>query len=103
MHYSIKVSFALANLFFIRRSDCVPFIVQSLSSNYGLVLGGYGPGYEELRKIEVVRHNKVCPEVIRYEYFRITFVSCAKYNLNAMLTLLQILYLTNFYLYVVTK
>ena len=78
MHYSIKVSFALANLFFIRRSDCVPFIVQSLSSNYGLVLGGYGPGYEELRKIEVVRHNKVCPEVIRYEYFRITFVSCAK-------------------------
>jgi len=64
MQYSIKVSFVLANLFLVRRSDCVPFIVQSLSSNYGLVLGGYGPGYEELRKIEVVRHNKVCPEVI---------------------------------------
>ena len=77
MQYSIKVSFVLANLFLVRRSDCVPFIVQSLSSNYGLVLGGYGPGYEELRKIEVVRHNKVCPEVIRYEKFQINFVSCA--------------------------
>ena len=44
---------------------CDPFIVQSLSSNYGLVLGGYGPGYEELRKVEVVRLNKVCPDVIR--------------------------------------
>ena len=48
-------------------ASSVPFIVQTLSSRYGLVLGGYGPGYEELRKIEVVRHNKVCPEVIRYE------------------------------------
>ena len=44
---------------------CSPFIVQSLSSNYGLVLGGYGPGYEELRKVEVVKHNKVCPDAIR--------------------------------------
>ena len=44
---------------------CVPFIVQSLSSNYGLVLGGYGPGYEELREVEVVRHDKVCPDIVR--------------------------------------
>ena len=50
---------------FSEKSYCVPFVVQSLSSNYGLVLGGYGPGYEELRKVEVVRHNKVCPDVIR--------------------------------------
>ena len=48
-----------------KESYCVPFIVQSLSSNYALVLGGYGPGYEELRKVEVVKHNKVCPDVIR--------------------------------------
>ena len=48
-----------------KKSYCVPFIVQSLSSNYALVLGGYGPGYEELRKVEVVKHNKVCPDVIR--------------------------------------
>ena len=47
------------------KSYCVPFIVQSLSSNYALVLGGYGPGYKELRKVEVVKHNKVCPNVIR--------------------------------------
>ena len=50
---------------FSKESYCVPFIVQSLSSNYALVLGGYGPGYEELRKVEVVKHNKVCPNVIR--------------------------------------
>ena len=50
---------------FVGGCFCVPFIVQSLSSNYGLVLGGYGPGYEELREVEVVRHNKVCPNVIR--------------------------------------
>ena len=52
-------------IFFAKNSTCVPFIVQSLSSNYGLVLGGYGPGYEELREVEVVRHNKVCPDVVR--------------------------------------
>ena len=45
--------------------SCV-HIVQSLSSNYALVLGGFGPGYEELRKVGVVKHNKVCPNVIRY-------------------------------------
>ena len=94
MQYSIKLTFVLANLFFLRRSDCVPFIVQSLSSNYGLVLGGYGPGYEELRKIEVVRHNKVCPEVIRYEGFRITFVSC---TIIIMSPLLQFVNLSNIF------
>ena len=52
-------------IFFAENSLCVPFIVQSLSSNYGLVLGGYGPGYEELREVDVVRHNKVCPDVVR--------------------------------------
>ena len=46
--------------------NCVPFIVQTLSSNYALVLGGYGPGYEELRHVEVVKHDKVCQNVIRY-------------------------------------
>ena len=43
----------------------VSFIVQSLSSNYALVLGGYGPGYEELREVEVVKHDGVCHGVIR--------------------------------------
>ena len=57
--------FALTIVVFTKNCFCVPFIVQSLSSNYGLVLGGYGPGYEELREVEVVRHNKVCPDIIR--------------------------------------
>ena len=56
---------AIVIFIFTTHSSGVPFIVQSLSSNYGLVLGGYGPGYEELREVEVVRHNKVCPDVIR--------------------------------------
>ena len=56
---------AIIILIISEKSYCDPFIVQSLSSNYGLVLGGYGPGYEELRKVEVVKHNKVCPDVIR--------------------------------------
>ena len=58
-------SLAIVVILFAQTSVAVPFIVQSLSSNYGLVLGGYGPGYEELRKVEVVRHNKVCPDVVR--------------------------------------
>ena len=48
-----------------RQTTSVPFIVQSLSSNYALVLGGYGPGYQELRSVEVVKHDKVCPNVIK--------------------------------------
>ena len=48
-----------------RQTQSVPFIVQSLSSNYALVLGGYGPGYQELRNVEVVKHDKVCPNVIK--------------------------------------
>ena len=39
-------------------------IVQSLSSSYAVVLGGYGPGYSELAMVEVVKHDKVCKEVI---------------------------------------
>jgi len=42
-----------------------PFVVQSLSSNYGIVLGGYGPGYKELREVEVVKHDKICSGVIK--------------------------------------
>ena len=43
----------------------VPFIVQTLSSRYAIVLGGYGPGYKEMREVEVVRHNQVCPDAIK--------------------------------------
>ena len=39
-------------------------IVQSLSSSYAVGLGGYGPGYSELAMVEVVKHDKVCKEVI---------------------------------------
>ena len=39
-------------------------IVQTLSSRYALVLGGYGPGYTELSQVDVVTHNKVCHGVI---------------------------------------
>jgi hypothetical protein len=51
---------------FLSESLAVPFIVQTLSSRYGLVLGGYGPGYTELRQVEVVKHDKVCANVVRY-------------------------------------
>lgn len=39
-------------------------IVQTLSSRYAIVLGGYGPGYTELSKVEVVRHDKVCHNAV---------------------------------------
>merc|ERR550532_1346528 len=39
-------------------------IVQSLSSSFAVVLGGYGPGYTELAMVEVVKHDKVCKNVI---------------------------------------
>jgi len=35
-------------------------IVQTLSSRYAVVLGGYGPGYTELSHVEVVKHDGVC-------------------------------------------
>ena len=35
-------------------------IVQTLSSRYAVVLGGYGPGYTELSQVEVVKHDGVC-------------------------------------------
>ena len=47
-------------------SSATPFIVQQLSSSYAIVLGGYGPGYTEMRQIDVVKHNKVCNQSIRY-------------------------------------
>ena len=37
---------------------------KSLSSRYAVVLGGYGPGYQELKEVEVVKHNKVCQGAI---------------------------------------
>lgn len=50
---------------FVPNSWAVPFVVQTLSSRYGLVLGGYGPGYKELREVEVVKHDKVCQGSIK--------------------------------------
>ena len=43
----------------------VPFVVQTLSSRYAIVLGGYGFQYEELSEVDIVRHDKICPNVIR--------------------------------------
>ena len=65
----------------------VPFIVQTLSSSYAIVLGGkknfvkliliiyqknffnfflgFGPGYKENRDVEIVKHDKVCPDAIK--------------------------------------
>ena len=66
LHVSVFVkSLIVLIIFSVKNCTSVPFIVQSLSSNYGLVLGGYGPGYEELKEVDVVRHNKVCPDVVR--------------------------------------
>jgi len=45
--------------------QAVPFIVQSLSSKYAIILGGYGYNYQELEEVEIVRHDKVCHNVIR--------------------------------------
>ena len=44
--------------------DIQSTIVQSLSSEYAVVLGGYGPGYSELSMVEVVKHDKVCRNII---------------------------------------
>ena len=49
----------------VPRALSTPFIVQSLSSRYAIVLGGYGPGYSELKRVEVVKHDKVCQNAIR--------------------------------------
>ncbi len=45
---------------FPRLATATPFVVQRLSSRYALLLGGYGPGYEELNEVEVVKHDRVC-------------------------------------------
>jgi len=50
--------FALTVLVLLHNSSAT--IVQTLSSRYAVVLGGYGPGYTELSMVEVVKHNKVC-------------------------------------------
>ncbi len=56
-----------------------PFVVQSLSSRAALVMGGYGPGYAEMKGAEVITHEGVCKGAIRYE--------CAKnIFLNSFLT-----------------
>ena len=56
----------LISLLFAQKAVSVPFVVQSLSSSYAIILGGYGPGYKELREVEVVKHDKVCSGVIKY-------------------------------------
>ena len=43
----------------------VTLYLQSLSSRYAVVLGGYGPGYQELKDVEVVKYDKVCQGAIR--------------------------------------
>lgn len=53
------------NLFFLDLSSAKSFIVQSFSSRFALILGGYGPGYTELKDVDVVKHDKVCPNAIR--------------------------------------
>ena len=60
-----ELSVLLFALSCIKVSHSVPFVVQTLSSRYGLVLGGYGPGYKDLRQVEVVRHDRVCSGAIK--------------------------------------
>ncbi len=55
----------LASLTLVSRSSATPFVVQTLSSRYAIVLGGFGPGYEELSQVDVVKHDKVCADAIR--------------------------------------
>jgi hypothetical protein len=47
---------------------CVPFVVQTLSSRYAIILGGYAYQYEELSEVDIVRHDKVCHNVIRWDH-----------------------------------
>lgn len=47
----------------VARVAASPTIVQTLSSRFALVLGGYGPGYTELKAVEVVRAGAACPGV----------------------------------------
>ena len=49
----------------LAKRQYVTVCFQSLSSRYAVVLGGYGPGYQELKEVEVVKHNKVCQGAIR--------------------------------------
>jgi len=42
----------------------VPTIVQSFSSRYGLVMGGYGPGSKELQSTEAISHAGICSGVL---------------------------------------
>jgi hypothetical protein len=42
----------------------VPTIVQSFSSRYGLVMGGYGPSYKELQSTEAISHAGICSNVL---------------------------------------
>lgn len=51
----------------VQLSCGTPFIVQSLSSRYAIILGGYGPGYRELKDVEVVKHDRICKNAIRYD------------------------------------
>ncbi len=61
----IKDVFVVTFSIFIGTVTCVPFIVQTLSSDYALILGGYGQGYAEVREVEVVKHDKTCPDSLR--------------------------------------
>ena len=46
--------------------SCQTFLHFSIPSlpRYAVVLGGYGPGYTELSMVEVVRHDRVCRNII---------------------------------------
>ncbi|TRY80075.1 hypothetical protein TCAL_09323 [Tigriopus californicus] len=58
------ILFVLELTWMVQWSSGTPFIVQSLSSRYAIILGGYGPGYRELKDVEVVKHDRICKNAI---------------------------------------
>merc|ERR1712233_182910 len=59
---SSSISALLVISFVLKIADST--IVQTFSSRYAIVLGGYGPGYTELSQVEVVKYDKICNGVI---------------------------------------
>jgi len=51
---------SITSLILLQHTASIPTIVQTLSSRFALVLGGFGPGYTELQEVEVVKHGTTC-------------------------------------------
>lgn len=65
MYKPIVLLTIIALIFKFQQVQSAAYIVQTLSSRYAIVLGGYGPGYKEEGTVDVVKHDKVCSGVLK--------------------------------------